>query len=643
MATHNEGGDVPVLSATNAAAAPIAGVKLAEQPVAPPVDDITKPVANGLQDQTAFLPAKQVVAVYMGLSLALLCSFLDQTIIATALPRIASDLHAGKESSWVATSYLLTSLAFTPIYGRWSDVFGRKNMLIAALSIFWITSLACALARNMLQLIIFRALQGMGGGGLITMVLIIVSDIVSLADRGKYMGITEGVIAIANGCGPLLGGVFSQYTTWRWTFWINLPLCGLAIAVTIWLLPLKGVRGSFREKFFKVDYLGSVLTILFSVLVLLGLNWGGVTYGWSSAPVLVTLILGIAIFAIFMTWEAKGALLPIVPVNIFLYPTVVGVYINTMCSAGTFFGLMFFIPQYLQLVRGNSSVRASALTLPLLVPVAFFVVASGQIVSRTGHYRWLIIFGHACWCIGQGLQSTMDLHTSTGKIVGVLLMSGISAGFTFQTEMIAMQAAVPRHDMAVTTSVRNFVRLLGSALMLAVYTAIVNNSLRSGVQILGLSEETIDTLLDNPTVINQVEFKAMLSTSQRFGILNSYMKGFTTVFYVTVGLQAIATASSVLLIKHHELRRPDDEAMKQQGRDLVRNKQLGQDDEQDLEKGCDLKDSEKAGHDDRKLQGQGMPSLALTSSLPPDLPTGTNTIVSDVSLSPSQDAKSHGR
>ncbi|KAH7102883.1 major facilitator superfamily domain-containing protein [Auriculariales sp. MPI-PUGE-AT-0066] len=125
--------------------------------------------------------------------------------------------------------------------------------------------------KNMLQLIIFRALQGMGGGGLITMVLIIVSDIVSLADRGKYMGITEGVIAIANGCGPLLGGVFSQYTTWRWTFWINLPLCGLAIAVTIWLLPLKGVRGSFREKFFKVDYLGSVLTILFSVV---WFSWG---------------------------------------------------------------------------------------------------------------------------------------------------------------------------------------------------------------------------------------------------------------------------------------------------------------------------------------------------------------------------------
>ncbi|KAH7102879.1 MFS general substrate transporter [Auriculariales sp. MPI-PUGE-AT-0066] len=440
MATHNEGGDVPVLSATNAAAAaPIAGVKLAEQPVAPPVDDITKPVANGLQDQTAFLPAKQVVAVYMGLSLALLCSFLDQTIFVNA--DAGTNAHQKKHVDRCFVNFL--------------DHF------------------PCLRTCKKHASVLFR-------------VLIIVSDIVSLADRGKYMGITEGVIAIANGCGPLL-----------------------AIAVTIWLLPLKGVRGSFREKFFKVDYLGSVLTILFSVLVL------------QREP------------------------LPIVPVNIFLYPTVVGVYINTMCSAGTFFGLMFFIPQYLQLVRGNSSVRASALTLPLLVPVAFFVVASGQIVSRTGHYRWLIIFGHACWCIGQGLQSTMDLHTSTGKIVGVLLMSGISAGFTFQTYGYK-QLKIER--------------------------------------LLGLSEETIDTLLDNPTVINQVEFKAMLSTSQRFGILNSYMKGFTTVFYVTVGLQAIATASSVLLIKHHELRRPDDEAMKQQGRDLVRNKQLGQDDEQDLEK-----------------------------------------------------------
>jgi MFS family permease len=425
------------------------------------------------------------------------------------------------------------------------------------------------------------------------MTLIIISDIVSLEDRGKYQGINEAVIAISNGVGPVLGGVFSQYTTWRWAFWINLPLTGIAIAVSIWLLPLKAVKGNAREKLLKIDYVGSGLTILGWVLILLGINWGGVTYPWTSGAVLAPLLLGVATIAVFMLWEAKFAQLPIVPVHIFKYKTVVGVYLCTAMNGMTFFTVLYYVPQFLQLVRGYNSVTASLLTLPILAPVAVFVFISGQIVARTGRYRTLIIGGYMVWTISQGLQSTIDRYTSPAKIAGFLLIGGVGSGFTFQTSLLAAQAAVPRHEMAVVTGVRNFLRLLGSTLALAIAGALVNNALRSALSPLGLSAEEVNTLLDNPTAINDPSFRDTLTIAQRDAVIAGYSRGFKSVFYMTVACMVIATLSAVFLIGHHDLKRSDDQKLKEESIQRLQDKKMKR-----KEGGVDAEKGQKEGAGD---------------------------------------------
>ncbi|KZT29870.1 MFS general substrate transporter [Neolentinus lepideus HHB14362 ss-1] len=549
-----------------------------------------------LTDQTNFLPARQVITVYLGLCTALACSFLEQTIVATALPRISSDLHSGSESSWVPTAYLLTSLAFTPLYGRWSDIFGRKIVLLVALAVFFIFSLACALSQTMIQLIVFRALQGVGGGG--DHHSLAVSDIVSLKDRGKYQGINEAISAVSNGVGPILGGVFSQYTTWqahpfppiliasvrRWAFWLNLPLAGVAILVCMWLLPLKKVQGDIKSKLLKIDYVGSGLTILSSILLLLALTWGGVTYSWTSAPVLVPLILGIAVLIGFVIWEAHFATLPIVPVHIFRYRTVNGVYISTLLNGMTFFAILYYVPQFLQLVRGDSPMQSSLLLLPFLCPIgaspptsSHAVLVPGQVTARTGIYRPMVIVGYALWTIGQGLQTMITKHSSTGMIVGSLFLSGCASGLTFQTSLIACQAAVPRHDMAVVTGVRMFVRLFGSTITLAICATIINNTLRTALQPLNLSADLISAILNDPTIINPNSYSTStitLSSVDRSAIIMGYSKGFERVFYFTVAYTGLATLSALFLIQHHELKRADDDDLKKAAEDLLKQRKM---------------------------------------------------------------------
>ncbi|KAH7100050.1 MFS general substrate transporter [Auriculariales sp. MPI-PUGE-AT-0066] len=530
-------------------------------------DDKTK--HPQIEDQSAFLPARQIMLVFLALSTAVSMGFMDQTIVAAALPRIADDLHSGKLKDYVATSYLLTSLAFTPLYGRWSDILGRKAVLLGALTWFAFTSMACALAQTMIQLIVFRALQGIGGGGLITMALIIISDIVSLRDRGRYMGIIDIIVIISGSLGSFLGGVFSQYATWRWAFWINLPLSVMSAAVSIWLLPLKGVSGNMREKFLKIDYMGSALTVASSVLILVGLNWGGVTYPWASAAVLVPMLVGGLVFALFVVWEGRFAKVPIIPLGIFKYPTVVGMCICILMSGMTMFTMMYFIPQFFQLVRGATYLHASLIAMAFLAPISAVVFVAGQISTRTGHYRWLIIVGHALWCLAQGLMCRVTVQTTDAYIIGMLILAGAASGLVLQTALLGAQAAVPRHEMAVVTGMRNFVRLIGNTIGLAAAGAIVSNALRHGVSTSDISSDMISKLLDDPATVNAQGKDALLTELQREIVVNAYLEGFRGVFYMAVACQVVATLSAVLLIKQHDLQRADDHKLKEEGRAVI--------------------------------------------------------------------------
>ncbi|EST04492.1 Major facilitator superfamily [Kalmanozyma brasiliensis GHG001] len=521
------------------------------------------PVA--LSDQTNFLPKKQVILVFAGLSAALLVALLDQSIISTALSTITSDFHAGNESSWLSTSYLLTSTAASPLYGRFSDIFGRKTCIMVALTGFLIGSALCAAAQSITQLIVFRALAGAFGGGIVSLVMVIVGDVVSLRERGTYQGVLGVVVALANAGGPLIGGALAS-VGWRWCFILAVPITILSLVMVILLLPLKKVEGSVREKLAKIDYVGTALVLAGSVLLLLGLNWGGQQYPWSSPHVLVTLILGIVLFIVFAIVEARVAALPLVPMRLFKIPTVCSVLVQTVCSGGIFFLLLFFVPQFTQVVKGYSGVKAGVLLIPLMAVQALTSVVAGVVVSKIGRYKIIIVVGFGIFSIGVGLLGLLDETSNIGEMIGFLMLSGFGAGGTLQVTLVAAQNAVDRKDLAVVTSTRNFMRLFGGTLCLAISYTILNNSVRSAVR--GLPAEIITEVVRNPHLITSGRFDA--ETSQL--LLRAYVQGFRNVFRFGLGLTLLAFVVTVLFTKEFSLDRKDDEKRKEEGKQWYEEK-----------------------------------------------------------------------
>ncbi|WWD17805.1 hypothetical protein CI109_102247 [Kwoniella shandongensis] len=520
-----------------------------------------------LQDQTNLLPVRQVVLVFCGLTCALFCSLLDQTIVTTALPTLGKVFSRADISSWVGTAYLLTSTCAQPIYGRISDIFGRKFTLLACIFIFFIGSMACALAQTMIQLIVFRAIQGVGGGGILTLSMIIISDVVSLKERGKYQGIAGGVVALANSCGPILGGVFTEKATWRWCFYINLPLSAIAFVTIVFILPLRRVRGSAWEKLKKLDFYGSLLTLAWASLVLIALSWAGSQYSWSSAAVLAPLIIGLALLGIFIFVEAKVVSLPLVPMHIFNSVSVSACYFTTFMNGMAFYATLYYLPQYFQVVRGDSAIRSGVLMLPLLTVQTFFSFGAGILQSKTGDYWWNLVIGFALWTVGLGLISSVDANASIAKLAGYQVIVGVGAGQTFQTSLIAIQAAVSRKDMATATGLRNFLRMLGGTIALAVSSTIVNNSVKGHLKGV-LGDDVYKTILADPTQANTLG----LTADQLAEVTVAYAKGINAVFWYCTPCIGICVPITILLIKKIELKREDDAAKRAEAKAWVESK-----------------------------------------------------------------------
>ncbi|EJU04352.1 MFS general substrate transporter [Dacryopinax primogenitus] len=522
--------------------------------------------ANGvpeLQDQTNLLPFRQLLVVFTGLAIAIFVSLLDQTIVSTAIPQIANDFNSGQQAEWVGTSYLVTSTVFQPIYGRVSDIFGRKFVLLFTLAVFLIGSILCAIAQSMIQLIAFRAVTGIGGGGIITLVMIIVSDVVAMKDRGKYQGIIGGIVALGNSIGPVIGGTFTTKATWRWCFWLGVPLAGVAIVVVIFLLPLRRVKGDMKTKLKQVDYVGTVLSLMGTMGILLPLSWGGTSFPWNSAAVIAPLILGAFFIGCFVIVEWKFAKIPNIPLEIFRNKTVCGVQIATFLSGCAFYVQLYYLPQYFQVVKGVTSLQSGTQLLPLIVVQTVFSFSSGLIVSLSGKYRANIYLGFAIWSVGLGLLSTLSLHSTEAQQVGYLILTGVGAGQTFQTTLIAAQAAVPRNQMAVVTGTRNFVRMLGGTVALAVCQAILNNTVKTGLLNAGFAQDLVDTITSSPTTYTSLS----LTPAQILIVQNTFSNGVQNVFRFCFPCAVVAFFVSALMIEQHSLKRGDEEQLKTKGKE----------------------------------------------------------------------------
>ncbi|KAH9940252.1 efflux pump antibiotic resistance protein [Amylocystis lapponica] len=520
--------------------------------------DLEQGIVPHLSDQTNLLPKKQLMFLFPGLAITLFVAYLDQTVVTTALPSIASSFNAGNEISWVGTAYLMSSTAAQPLYGRLSDIFGRKYLLLFAVFTFVIGSILCAVARSMTQLIVFRGFAGVGGGGIISMVMIIMSDVVTLRERGKYQGYLGVSMALSGGIGPLVGGLFSQLVSWRWCFWINVPIEMVAIVAIVWLLPLKKVEGSTRQKLKKIDYLGVAIIVTSIVLVLLSLNWGGTTFAWDSVQILCTLLIGVTLMAVFILVEGRLAQLPIVPLHIFRSRTVVGLYFCTFATGIVYMVQLYYLPQFYQVVRGDSAIRSGAQLIPILLSQTLGSYAGAYIVTKTGRCRPIILAGFALWTLGIGLLSSLRPTTRPAPLVLYSIMCGAGAGATFQTTLVSLQGAVARREMAVATAVRNFFRAVGGIAGLAVAGAVLNNTLEREFATHGIPRGAADAIIADPLAIRG------LAQAQAQAVLAGYMQGLRNVFRLCIPAAGLSLFAAFFLIAHQDLTREDDEARKLQ-------------------------------------------------------------------------------
>ncbi|CEF74216.1 hypothetical protein FGSG_01997 [Fusarium graminearum PH-1] len=430
------------------------------------------------------------------------------TMLATSLYIIGNALGSTSQASWIASGYFITSTVGQLMYGRLSDIWSRKIILLMGLAIFFIGSIASSLADSVLQLTIFRAFTGIGGGGLMTVAQLIVSDVVPLRERGKYQGILDATAFDASDDTMEIGN---------------------------WL------------------------------------TWGGKEYAWNSTQVISTLSIGTAVSIAFMLWQWKGPKYPLIPLHMFKSKIVNGACLTMAINGWNFVMQVYYIPSFYQLVYGYSATKAGAMLLPITLLQTASSTLSGLVVHWIGRYRECILFGWLCWAVGLGLMSTLDENTGVDKQIGYSVLIGIGVGNTLQPALIATQAGVDRCDMAVVTSFRNFVRNLGATLGLTVCGTVLNNVLAGSLSSLNLNSRDSNTLLENPQSFlgNVAPDEAERIRSV---LIPAYREGFRIIFLIGAGAASLAFVLAFVLMPQVNLTRPDDLRLKEEGRTVYEEK-----------------------------------------------------------------------
>jgi EmrB/QacA subfamily drug resistance transporter len=492
---------------------------------------------NGGAPANAALSGRALATVFGALMLGMFLAALDQTIVSTALPTIVGDLGGLNHLSWVVTSYLLASTASTPLYGKLGDMYGRKPVFLAAILIFLGGSMLSGLSQSMGELIAFRALQGIGAGGLMVGAQAIIADIVPPRDRGRYMGLIGAVFAVSSVAGPLLGGFLVESISWRWVFYVNMPIGALAVLVVGFRLHLH--TPSQRRS---IDYLGAALLSAGVSALILVTTWGGNEYAWGSAQIVGLGLAGVALIATFIRHERRAAE-PIIPLALFSSPvfrvaTSLGFLIGL-----AMFGAIIFIPLFLQLVYGVSPTSSGLRMLPLMLGLLGASVVSGRVISRIGRYKAFPVAGTAITSLGMFLLSRLEVDTAPWLASVYMLVLGIGIGLVMQVIVLVVQNDAPARDVGVATSTATFFRSMGGSLGVALFGAIFASRLADQLKAL---PGAATAHLSGGVNIRPAEVHA-LPAAVRHDFLLAFVSALQPVFLVGAGLTAVTFVLALLL------------------------------------------------------------------------------------------------
>lgn len=494
----------------------------------------------------------RMFAILVALYLSLFVAALDQTIVATAIPTISAQLQSASGYTWIGGAYLLANAAAGPIWAKLSDIWGRKPILLAAVALFFGSSIICAKASTMRMLIIGRSLQGTAGGGLIQLVNITISDLFSMRSRSLYLGLLELMWALAGGIGPILGGAFTQFVSWRWAFWINLPVSGFTFVLLLLFLDVHNPKTKVSEGIKAIDWCGSLSILGFTLMLLLGLDFGGTAFAWNSPKVVCLVVVGSLMSVLFVYSEKRLARYPLMPLGLFRHKSNIASLVLCFVHGFVFIAAEYYLPLFFQSVKEASPIHSGVLILPITVGEALMGITAGVFIHRSGRYLELVWIGIVLLTIGNGLYIHLNATSSIAQIVGFEVVAGIGAGLLFEPPLIALQALVSQQDTATATATLGFIRNIATSMSIVLGGVIFQNGMTARQPVLraaGLPEDLAQKFSGEDAAANVLLIGTILDSARKFVVKEAFAWSLKNMWIMYTCVAACGIVASAFIMK----------------------------------------------------------------------------------------------